>query len=116
MNKERRTEPTRAVRSQIALFYEGDRTANLKCVVTEEPVERQLHHLDEDRHNSRVEYNFLPLRADLNVNIENRQLHNLNREIKPDGLANKSAYYFSHGKFAYGYGCCVLGASLAASG
>ncbi len=115
MKKTRRSEIPTSVRSQIAQFYEGSAVARLKCVVTNEYAERQLHHLDENPNNSKIQYNLLPLRADLNINIENRKSHALNELITSEGLKNRSAQYYSEGRFAYGYACSILGASLAAN-
>ena len=114
MKKARRAKPPRPVLSQIASFYEGYPDNKLKCVVTNQYGECEVHHLDENPNNSNSQYNLLPLRSDLNKNIENRKNHYLLECITTLGLANRATYYYSRGDFAYGYGCSILGVSLAA--
>lgn len=115
MKKAPRSTIPRPIRSQLALFYEGDQKARLKCIVTGSDVEVELHHLDENPAHSKNPQNLIPLKSSLNKNLDKRQTRILDERITRDGLANKSAFYYSRGKYAYGYGCSILGATLAAN-
>jgi hypothetical protein len=115
IKKAARATISKAVRSRLAAFYEGDSTARLKCVVTESDREVELHHLDENPAHSSIPQNFIPLKSSLNKNLDKRQSRLLDERISRDGLATKSAFYYSRGRYAYGYGCSILGATLAAN-
>lgn len=108
-----RLTPSLHVQSQVKLFYEGHVTAPWRCVVSGEDTEVELHHLDETRSNSKTPQNFVPLLSSLNKNIDKRKTRALHESITAQGLQNLSAFHYSRGRYAYGYGCSILGATLA---
>jgi hypothetical protein len=108
-----RAKPSRTTVRQVAEFYEGDPSARLRYVVTDKDDEVHLHHLDEQPSHSDSEFNLIPLNGALNGNIDKRAVRIPDERLSREGLSNRAAFYFSRGKYAYGYGCSVLGASLA---
>src|SRR5262245_36011038 len=115
MKKAPRSGIPKRIYSQLAQFYEGNSGAKLKCIVTGCDVEVELHHLDENPAHSDIPQNLIPLKSSLNKNLDKRQSRILDERITRDGLANRSAFYYSRGRYAYGYGCSILGTTLAAN-
>ena len=110
--KLRRVKVPNTIKRQLASFYEGAVDARLKCVVTQEDINVEIHHLDEDRSNSRCEYNLVPLSSGFNTNIDRRDHQEFDPRLTTTGLSTRSGYYYSRGEYAYGYGCSILGASI----
>lgn len=104
---------SKAVSRQIIAFYEGSPRAQPKCVVTEAFNEVQFHHLDENPSRSDDPTNLVPLARDLNGAIERRPVRLVPYALSFDHLAARAGRCYAEGRYAYAYGCSVLGATLA---
>lgn len=108
----RRKVPDSTLR-KLRLFYEGRPVSRLTCVITQDDIQVELHHLDENPANSDEEYNLVPLRADLNRSIEQRPVRALHESLSFKALDNHAQFLFARGKYAPAYGCAAVGISLA---